>query len=339
MKVFKYNGIDYFRMIAAFLIIAIHIGPLSSINITLDFGFTYVLCRIAVPFFLMTTGYFVLYPVVTNNDDTLNLFKFLKKTLFLYLIAIIIYLPINIYAGEFYSNIGIIGIIRIIFLDGTFYHLWYLPAVIVGCIFVFLLSKKFSIKKIFIISLLLYIFGLMGDSYYGLIKNIYFINEFYDVIFKLTSFTRNGVFYAPIFLIMGVLIRKISFKAEAKEDMIYFVISMVCMLIEGLILYHFDIQRHTSMYIFLLPSMFFFFQILLSIKGEQNKDFRNISMYIYIIHPIFILAVRMAVKVFDFMSIFTENSVLNYITVSILSYTCAVLINIFFIKYKENKNV
>ena len=339
MKVFKYNGIDYFRMIAAFLIIAIHIGPLSSINITLDFGFTYVLCRIAVPFFLMTTGYFVLYPVVINNDDTLNLFKFLKKTLFLYLIAVIIYLPVNIYAGEFYSNIDIIGIIRIIFLDGTFYHLWYLPAVIVGCIFVFLLSKKLSIKKIFIISLLLYIFGLMGDSYYGLIKNIYFINEFYDVIFKLTSFTRNGIFYAPIFLIMGVLIRKKSFKTEVKQNMICFVIPMVCMLIDGLILHHFDIQRYTSMYVFLLPSMFFFFQILLSIKGKQNKGFRNISMYIYIIHPIFILAIRMAVKIFDFMSVFTENSVLNYTTVSILSYVFAILINILFIKYKENKNV
>ena len=82
MKTFKYNGIDCFRLIAAFLIIAIHIGPLSSINNTLDFGFTYVLCRIAVPFFLMTTGYFILYPVAVEGNDNSRFLAFLRALLF-----------------------------------------------------------------------------------------------------------------------------------------------------------------------------------------------------------------------------------------------------------------
>lgn len=339
MKTFKYNGIDCFRLIAAFLIIAIHIGPLSSINNTLDFGFTYVLCRIGVPFFLMTTGYFILYPVAVEGNDNSRFVTFLKDTLILYVVSVILYLPVNIYSGAFNKSFSIWGIIKSFFFDGTFYHLWYLPAVLIGCIFVYLLCKKVNIKNVFIISLFLYLIGLFGDSYYGFIENIHFINSFYDIVFKVTSFTRNGIFYAPVFLVLGMVLRKVKCNMQFKSKVIFFVISMSLMLMEGLLLHYFDIQRHTSMYIFLLPSMFFFFQILLDIKGNRYKDLRNISMYIYIIHPAFIIAVRMFAKVFGSMSVLIDNSMLNYLIVSILSFLFAVIFNILFTKYKEKKNV
>ena len=55
-----YAGIDCFRMIAAFMVIAIHTSPFLSWNETLDFLITFVICRLAVPFFLTCTGFFVL---------------------------------------------------------------------------------------------------------------------------------------------------------------------------------------------------------------------------------------------------------------------------------------
>lgn len=58
----EYAGIDFFRIFAAVLVIAIHTAPFSVISGDLDFLLTYCLGRIAVPFFLMTTGYFVLGP-------------------------------------------------------------------------------------------------------------------------------------------------------------------------------------------------------------------------------------------------------------------------------------
>ena len=51
------GGIDRFRIVAALLIVAIHIPPLTGVP---DFILSHVLARVAVPFFLMTTGYFVL---------------------------------------------------------------------------------------------------------------------------------------------------------------------------------------------------------------------------------------------------------------------------------------
>ena len=55
-----YAGIDWMRLIAAILVIAIHTSPLASYNATGDFILTRVIARVAVPFFFMTTGYFTL---------------------------------------------------------------------------------------------------------------------------------------------------------------------------------------------------------------------------------------------------------------------------------------
>ncbi len=55
-----YTGIDIFRWAAAFLIVAIHTSPLASYSETGDFILTRVIARVAVPFFLMTSGFFLL---------------------------------------------------------------------------------------------------------------------------------------------------------------------------------------------------------------------------------------------------------------------------------------
>ncbi|HBG3891213.1 TPA: hypothetical protein KQC75_003877, partial [Clostridioides difficile] len=46
----SYAGLDYFRIIAALLIIAIHTSPLLSYSKMADFVLTSIIARIAVPF-------------------------------------------------------------------------------------------------------------------------------------------------------------------------------------------------------------------------------------------------------------------------------------------------
>ena len=52
--------LDWFRIAAAFLVTAIHISPLEDISAQGDLVLTRILARVAVPFFFMVTGYFVL---------------------------------------------------------------------------------------------------------------------------------------------------------------------------------------------------------------------------------------------------------------------------------------
>ena len=77
----KYLTFDKFRLFASILIIAIHTYPLFTINENLDFVFTHVFCRIAVPFFLMITGYFVMEKATQNATNPEEAYLLIKQAL------------------------------------------------------------------------------------------------------------------------------------------------------------------------------------------------------------------------------------------------------------------
>ena len=94
----EYTGIEYFRIVAALLVIAIHTSPLSSVSGTGDFILTRVAARTAVPFFFMTSGYFL---ISRYSRDAEKLVRFVKHTMLVYGASIILYLPVNLYNGSF----------------------------------------------------------------------------------------------------------------------------------------------------------------------------------------------------------------------------------------------
>ena len=206
-----YPMVDYFRMIAAVLVVAIHISPLEEYSRFTDFLLTRVAARIAVPFFLMTTGFF-LFPHLQAERARTE--KFLKKTGILYGAAILLYLPLNLYNGYFSGKDFFKKCIQDILFDGTMYHLWYFPAVVLGVGIVTVLLRKVGEKSTIVVCVLLYIIGLFGDSYFGVVERITVLKAFYQALFGLFDYTRNGIFFAPIFLVMGALLSKWQFRSE-----------------------------------------------------------------------------------------------------------------------------
>lgn len=317
------GSLDHFRLIAAFLVAAIHTSPLASFSSGVDFVFTRVLARMAVPFFLMVTGFFLLPQYLfEDTKDYRPLMRFLKKTLLLYMVAIFLYLPINLYAGHL-KGLGFDGILRLLLFDGTFYHLWYLPASVLGVLLITVLSRYFSFRIIAGFSLLLYGLGLLGDSYYGFITDIPLLRSLYDVIFRITSYTRNGLLYAPLFLIMGAWIQHFPRPQENLKHWISLAISVIAMVGEGLLLHHLEVQRHDSMYILLPVCMCFLFLQLLSIKTSPVKYLRTLSTWIYLIHPWMIVLVRGAAKHLCLENLLVNNSLGHYIAVCIGSFLSA----------------
>ena len=74
------GSLDYFKIIAALLVIAIHTSPLTSFNVEADFVLTRIIARTAVPFFLMVTGYFLLPQYIWGKSmDYRPLFRFIQK--------------------------------------------------------------------------------------------------------------------------------------------------------------------------------------------------------------------------------------------------------------------
>lgn len=322
------TAIDPFRMVAAFLIVAIHTAPLSSFSATADFLFSYCLGRIAVPFFLMTTGYFVLAPIIYGQDpsggirsknqpDAPRVFRqsYWTKTTLLYLAATILYLPINIYSGKLPA---LKELFKVIVFDGTFYHLWYLPAALLGMLLLVLLAKVCPPRILFWICMILYLMGLLGDSWYGLIENLKPVKVFYDGIFTVSSYTRNGIFYAPVFLFMGAQLSRIRTHKHLETAMVYLTAALVflaLMLGEGYLTFTQGWQRHNSMYLFLIPCMFFLFRFLLSLPGKSSPSLRKITLLIYLLHPFVIILVRGFAKATHLSSYLVENSLLHYFSV------------------------
>ena len=322
----KLGSLDYFKLFAAFLVVAIHTSPLSSFSGNADFIFTRILARMAVPFFLMVTGYFLLPQYFfERTKDFRPLMGFVKKTMFLYAAAILIYLPVNLYAGQLHG-VNISDVFRIFVFDGTLYHLWYLPASVLGVLLTVLMSRILPYRAIAAISTVLYGLGLLGDSYFGLLSNCGFLRVFYEAMFRVFSYTRNGIFYAPVFLVMGAGIKQLQKSQKRAFVLKGFILSAVLMICEGLTLHYLAVQRHDSMYICLLPCMYFLFQMLLTVEACPSKPMRTVSTCIYIIHPLFIVGVRGMAKITHLESIFIENSTAHYIAVCLLSCAFALIL-------------
>ncbi|HZK19419.1 MAG TPA: serine racemase VanT catalytic subunit [Treponemataceae bacterium] len=349
----EYVGIDYFRIIAAFLVVAIHTSPLTDISETADFILTRVIARIAVPFFFMTSGFF-LFSKSQEGKQSFDkdvvfrkLSNFIKKTAVLYFFATLFYLPLNIYAGSVKEWTYLPNFLKDIFFDGTFYHLWYLPAAIVGACIVFLLLKKMKTGQAFIICLFLYIIGLFGDSYYGISENTPFLKDIYQGLFLFSDNTRNGLFFAPIFFMLGALVSRHTKRMPLKASLTGLVVSFSLMLTEALLLHHFNVQRRDCMYFMLLPCMYFLFQSLLLWegksgrkirnnsnedcfsyyfpKGEGHKKLRNLSMVIYLIHPAAIVAVRALAKLVGLQELLIDNSIIHFFAVAVVSLVVATI--------------
>ena len=317
----KKINIDIWRFIVSFLIVAIHISPFDKISPEFDFFFTRILGRIAVPLFLMITGYYILDGALKDKQVLVD---YTKKILKIYLLCILLYLPINIYMGSF-KNIDIITILKDVFINGTLYHLWYFPALIVGVWITYYLVKKLGRKKALIATILLYIIGVFGDSYYGITIMNQITKNIYEFIFNIFDYTRNGLFYVPIFICLGHIV-KTDTRKNTKLNLLYALLFFILISAEGSILHYYNLQRHDSMYLFLLPLMYFLFYYLMDHSKTSNKKIRNIATYIYIFHPLFIVGIRFVSGIIGMDKIFVENNLILYLLVCITTTIFAFLI-------------
>ncbi|MCM1054289.1 MAG: acyltransferase [Bacteroides sp.] len=321
MKNTGYKGIDVFRIIAAVLVITIHTSPLETYFPLGDFILTRVIARTAVPFFFMTSGFFLLSE---GCADLKRLKKFIKKTLWIYFAAVLLYLPANIYNGYFSGGDLFFNILKDIIFDGTFYHLWYLPASALGGAAAFFAVRRAGYKGALAVFLLLYAVGLFGDSYYGFITGIEPVKAVYGFIFTVSDHTRNGIFFAPLFMLMGGIAsereRRSSEGKKAGAEAVCAVLFFALTLAEALILRKLGVQRHDSMYVFLVPLMRFLFGSLLRFKGKRKRYMSDLALIVYIIHPVTIIAVRGEAKALGLERLFIDNGIAHFAAVCVCSF-------------------
>ena len=321
-----YPAINSFKLLAALFVIMIHTSPLTSVSPEADYVLTRIIARTAVPFFFMVTGFFVLPKALKDTGRGLG---YLRRIGLIYLASMALYFPVNIYAGQF-KGAGFGGILKMILTDGTFYHLWYLPALLLGFALVWAGLKYLPLKIVFPAAVLLYLAGLPGDSYYGFLPEGSVLQTIYNGIFHVSSYTRNGLFYAPVFLVLGYVI-SLQYREEENKGLLRrpsfslaaagFGVCSAFLLAEGILLKILNVQRHDSMYLFLVPLMYFLFRLLLDGKGPDpmKRLPGDLPLLIYVLHPMFLILVRGFAGVTG-LTVFTENSVVHFLAVAAASF-------------------
>ena len=104
-----------------------------------------------------------------------NYFRsYIKRLVKLYLIWSVIYIPFGMHKlGTMMEISGALWLAALpiaLFNIGTYFHLWYMSALIFAMVFCHLFLKKFSMKALLITGGVLFLFGLI-ETYPGLITN------------------------------------------------------------------------------------------------------------------------------------------------------------------------
>lgn len=333
---YNYNCIDLAKFIFAICIVGIHIHPYSQQNIYAHFFFNKFLFRLAVPIYFVISGFLCFKKLNLNNVNFSDISKQVFKIIKIYIIWSVIYLPISIY--QIINNPngikkGIISYIHGLIISGSYGHLWYLYALIFSILLIYTLVKKgITLKNIFIISFIFYIFGLLGQSYFFIIKPISkypYIWEILKFFCKIIGSTRNGLFFGFFFVFIGFIFSQKKKKLKYNNAVIFFIIFLILFFFEAILINKYKLFLNYDMYLMTIPTAFFLFYIILHTELTNNNIYvllRNISALIFYNHLLiaFILIKFLGIK---------EQSFLTFTIIYIISFLCSFII----LKLSDNK--
>ena len=303
MKNFK--SIDLLKYILSIMVIIIHTNPFLSINKELGFYISYGICRIAVPCFFIISAYFYFSKGITKE----NTIKYCKRLLILYFAWFIIAIPniiyFRLYCGSNNILIKIFNLIKGFFFSSTFAGSWFLTScMFCGILFYFLhkfKSKKFSFFVITFLSVLVYIFCVLGSSYGNFINNTCFnvIYVYWDKIFG--SFQNGFIVGIPYFYVGSILYYN-NVKINNKSIITGLFISLFLLMIEVYFTHHLNLILYNDCYFLLLPTSVFLFLLCKNSNININNHIflRKSSIIIYLSHFIFLAYIKGIAKIFHF---------------------------------------
>lgn len=270
---YQFNGIDIVKFICAFFVCIIHIQPfnveywgndkLSYLN----FGLQQCLCRIAVPFYFTASGFLLFRKTEFNNLNRIRIKNYCFKIL------------------------RLLGIWTFLLFVGGSEQLWYLGALVLAVIILgVLIKKEMPMRWIVLISIVLFLIGLLGDSYYGFIEHLkcFFIPKLFIVGYEtIFSTTRNGVFFGLIFVFIGALFAQKRIVINNIFAIVGLIASFMLMFLEVYLLKCYSHPKDFNMVLSLLPAIFFLFYLASHIKLKNRPVYgrlRVIGMLIFFTH-------------------------------------------------------
>lgn len=259
-------SIDILKIILAFFVVFLHMHVFRDSHRVLSFVLVNGVFRMAVPAFLIITGYYFYYV-----DTTDKLKKWLIRTFLLYLIWSLGYIP-------FWKEED--TLMNILF---GYHHLWYLIGTFFSGIILFLIRKR-SVR---VLSTLVILFFSLG---YGLqtLGNLHYFKDRTDLIINLFPSYRNFLFVCFPFLTIGYLINRLNLDMKYRPSLMVIMAVTGLVIVESFFNYTIINPNESIDLLFSLvvacPLLFIYCKNL-SIMID-SKILASLSTAIYLVHPL-----------------------------------------------------
>lgn len=335
----QYGALDLAKFVAAILIIVLHTNPFSSYSSILNYGFRSIITIMAVPFFFLTSGFLFCTKLnsLDEKDKSDYFKKYFKRLGLMYLLWSAVYFIFV--AIDWVKNgvvlMDVLQYIKRFFFEGSYSTIWFLPALMTAVTVVYLLRKKLSYEKIFILAIPFYIIACFGSSYYGISEKLPIVSTFYNAYFSFFDTIKNGILFGWVYVALGGVFSEKEVEQKPLKNLIFTGIFVVLMAGETLIQSYFGWSKNgVDTKLMLLPVTIFLFMLVMSLNIKSGTIFiwmRKLSLLMFLSQRIFL-------TLFDWFlaeTIFVKNSMIYFI--SILSLT--LIFSVVFIKLSEKIKV
>lgn len=287
-KTINFSMISLFQFVFSILVIALHCTRLFN-NDVAHFIQKSFFSRMAVPYFMICSSFFL---TLKKESKTGYLQKHVTKIIKTYFLWSLFYLP---YAVIYFKSLNLsnawlpIAFLVGLFYSGICYHLWYIPAFFFGFLLVNLMIRKLGYRITFSCCCLLYLIG--ATETYSVFLQESMIGDIYDSYQSVFYTTRNGLFYAPIFIFLGIILSQNRDNSFFKKNSFRkLIIAIVLFAMEACLIF-FNQGDDKNFFIMLVPFSLFLFNWTIQTNQLKSKNFYRLkhkSILFYFLHPVFI---------------------------------------------------
>lgn len=332
--------IDIVKIFFAICVIAIHTFFLQDLNNDLYFYNLNIILFNAVPFFFITSGYFLGKKIKNSTNNKWNFVKKTEKNLFFhYIFWGTLYLFISCTMFMFlHEPKNSLVILKAHLLGNPNAAMWYLPSLIVSIVLVIIMDKNKKMLKIsIIISLIILLLIQLDFLIIGYFNNTYIekLTNFFAVENRTVFF--NVIYYAYFFVALGFYLGKYKdVKGNIKLNVLLIflgiLLNILLTLVElNLVSPKINIQMNIPLGSIIIALNLF----LICLKFDSSKIkfdtkiIRKMSSTVYYSHYFFLIVSKVFL---EYILKIKSNTILFIIT-SILTIGCSFILN----KIKNDK--
>lgn len=286
-----YSAIDITKFVFCLGIIALHTNLLSFLPTFEHYLIEKNLLRLAVPFFFISSGYFLASKWYKQNGSSNVIERYCKRLMLPLIVFSIVYITQYAIYSFIFNGKSIMHIALVLARNIIFYPmgaLWFVQACIVGAILLYPFLKYNKLSFAITCGILLYGVGQLFNSYSFLVSDW----EERDILLLYCKSFRNGFTMGLLWLALGFKCYQLNKRRPSKSILITtLIIGLILQFFETTAIYYVsnnnladDGSLFISHFIVIPTLLLLLLQTKCTISNSTSIRLRNLSTGMYFLH-------------------------------------------------------